>query len=518
MEFLEQVDRAARQSRLGVSIAAAVAALCVGLGVYVQSGKSETVSFFREPAAPAAPAGVNPQLIDLAIVVQGDLARLNFFLPDSFRRVEQTMALLQPLEGQASLELQRRLGVLLDLRQRLLVIRQTAPEAAAQADSILDRSLAANKRFSADDPLIKPVLAALEALQADSVQIAQPDSGRIDPLLMHSNLKALIAGVNEAVQAVKAGRATERQREFVARAEKSALVRVAPDWESALFALIAVTDDLAKTLQPLAAASPPSPPGQPTGVEFGRQALAQSLFALAFASLLFGVVIVFQQTGLLAKSVHDQSSTPRNGASQNAVMVVSENLNYLKLVTKQLSELGRQLAASIKKLARSSSDVHSASADQGASDASSQELLSLKTSLQDLSAACVALREQSIQLSILLAEESSAARALDSSDRLVEQLEHIESLAQRIGQGIDASRESLARGTSAGSADSETERLREIEGVLVLVSQWQRQFDRLGLAVDEISKTVEALGAQSQQNPGAGNTASGDGLREPVLG
>jgi hypothetical protein len=518
MEFFEQIDRAARQSRLAALIASALAAICIGLGFYVQSGESETVSFFQPTAAPEKPAGIDSRLIDLAIGVEQDLGRLNFFSPDAFRRIEQTVASLQPVEGEQSLDLQRRLGVLLDLRQRLLMIRDAAPEAAKQANAMLDRSLAINKRFSADDPLIKPVLTALEGLRADSLQIAQPDAARVDPVIFHANLKALMASLGEAIQVVKAGRATERQKEFVVRAEKINLVRLAPDWESAVFALLAITDDLAKTVKPLASASPSAPPVQPAGVALGRETLARSLVAIGFVSLLIGVVIVFQQTAAASDAAREQEIALKNGASDKALSVVSENLNYLKLVTKQLSELGRSLAVAIKKLAKSSTEVFSTGTNQEASESSSQNLLPLKASLQDLSSACVALREQSIQLSILLSEESAAARALDSSDRLVEQLEHIEGLAQRINQEIDASSQPASSENTGVARGAQEELLREIEGVLVLVSQWQRQFDRLGLAVDEIGQTVDALGIRSEKDLRAGSAGASGAAREPSLG
>jgi hypothetical protein len=518
MEFFEQIDRAVRQLRLGVSIASAVAAACISLGIYVQLGETESVSFFQQSAVPDKPAGIDSRLIDLSIGVEQDLGRLNFFSPDAFRRIEQTVASLQLVEGQQSLDLQRRLGVLLDLRQRLLMIREAAPEAAAQANSMLDRSLSINKRFSADDPIIKPVLTALEGLRADSLQIAQPDAARVDPTIFHANLKAFMASFNEAIQAVKAGRATERQKEFVVRVEKISLVRLAPDWESAVFALLAITEDLAKTVKPLAGASPSAPPVQPSGFVIGRETLARSLLALGFLSLLIGVVIVFQQTAAASNAARGEETALKNGSSDKALSVVSENLNYLKLVTKQLSELGRSLAVAIKKLAKSSSEAYAADTHQQASEPSSQNLVPLKASLQDLSSACLALREQSIQLSILLSEESAAARALDSSDRLVEQLEHIEGLAQRINQEIIASGQSVTNENAGAGRINQEELLREIEGVLVLVSQWQRQFDRLGLAVDEIGQTVEALGTQSDKVSRSASAGASGAAREPSLG
>lgn len=518
MEFFEQIDRAVRQLRLGVSIASAVAAACIGLGIYVQMGETESVSFFQQSAVPDKPAGIDSRLIDLSIGVEQDLGRLNFFSPDAFRRIEQTVASLQPVEGQQSQDLQRRLGVLLNLRQRLLMIREAAPDAAAQANSMLDRSLAINKRFPADDPIIKPVLTALEGLRADSLQIAQTDAARVDPAIFHANLKAFMASLNEAIQAAKAGKATERQKEFVFRVEKTSLVRLVPDWESAVFALLAITEDLAKTVKPLASASPSAPPAQPAGFVIARETLARSLLALGFVSLLIGVAFVFQQTAVAGNAAREQALSLKNGSSDKALSVVSENLNYLKLVTKQLSELGRALAVAIKKLAKSSSEVHATDNNQQAFESSSQNPLPLKASLRDLSSACLALREQTIQLSILLSEESAAARALDSSDRLVEQIEHIEGLAQRIHQEIDASSQSALNENAGAGRSTQEELLREIEGVLVLVSQWQRQFDRLGLAVDEIGQTVEALGVQSEKDLRSSSAGATGAAREPSLG
>jgi hypothetical protein len=197
-----------------------------------------------------------------------------------------------------------------------------------------------------------------------------------------------------------------------------------------------------------------------------------------------------------------------------ALQKANEGLPYLQIAAKQISDLGKQLLAAIKRLGESAASV-SGPQDSSQQDPGMKALMDTQFRSREIQRSFAVLKEQSIRLSLALSQANLEPVMTETSDKLVDSIEHADALVRSMQQDLD--------GTLAQLMSTEQDELvrnhamvlkRDTESLLVVAGQWTRQFDRLNEALADLDRLLDVASSTSARRPGEVLEELGD-RREP---
>jgi hypothetical protein len=263
-----------------------------------------------------------------------------------------------------------------------------------------------------------------------------------------------------------------------------------------------------------------------TGVGFSMSPdmIARIFGALGFIALVLSILEVLRCDRRLLSTIDltavDSALTNTNRFE--ALQRANEGLPYLQLAAKQISDLGRQLIAAIKKLGVTVQALETPK-EVSADDPSLKVLLDSQFRAREIQRDFALLKEQGMKLSLVIAQTNAELQVVDASDKLADSIEHVDSIARGLQQDLDAA---VAKRMSAdqGSALQHDAVVlkRDAEALLLIASQWTRQFDRLNEALTDLdrllnvaSTTVPASNSRKTITDVEDLSAFGD-KREPV--
>jgi hypothetical protein len=154
--------------------------------------------------------------------------------------------------------------------------------------------------------------------------------------------------------------------------------------------------------------------------------------------------------------------------------------------------------AAIKGLGLSASGLDSLS-EQSASASESQIVLETQGRTREISRAVAMAKEQGIRLSLAIAQSGAETRLSDLGDRMADSMEQIDSLLRELQQNLDhAVADRMSSGPSAADAAGALIK-RDAEGLLLVASQWSRQFERLNDALSDLERLLLLAATTSPQ-------------------
>jgi hypothetical protein len=108
-------------------------------------------------------------------------------------------------------------------------------------------------------------------------------------------------------------------------------------------------------------------------------------------------------------------------------------------------------------------------------------------------------KEQGIRLSLAIAQSGAETRLSDLGDRMADSMEQIDSLLRELQQNLDhAVADRMSSGPSAADAAGALIK-RDAEGLLLVASQWSRQFERLNDALSDLERLLLLAATTSPQ-------------------
>lgn len=386
-------------------------------------------------------------------------------------------------------EIKKQITALSTLDKKLSAIRSAAPTVVKDMEGLIGRGGPLYKGFVTEGSPFEQVAATLELLKPDFVALATKKPAE-NIKALQVNLKTLAENRARLNDPGMAPQFNDRRRAIIEKLDASVLMRSAKEWESTIFAYIARTDEIRRIAdQTLKSAEQPSAGATSSPAEVDRETLFRVMIALGAVSLLVSIALVLRSDqNVLA--AFDQTPSPQHAAEGIDVRAVAESLPYLQIAAKQSAELGRQVAASLKKLVKTAAAAASAKPAQsdkavsGQISVASNDLVQSQEVLKTILREYAALKEGAIQLSIAVNQAVVDPRVHDLVDHFSESIEHAESKMTALFDRLAALGQSAnAADAQLPQADQQGELLvslsREAEGLLVAVSQWSRQFDRL---------------------------------------
>ncbi len=113
------------------------------------------------------------------------------------------------------------------------------------------------------------------------------------------------------------------------------------------------------------------------------------------------------------------------------------------------------------------------------------------------------LKEQSIRLSLALSQANLEPGITDVSDKVVDSIEHADSLVRSMQQDLDAAVARLMSTDQDEALRSHAVGLkRDTEALLVVAGQWTRQFDRFNDALADLDRLLDVASSTSTRRPG----------------
>lgn len=413
-------------------------------------------------------------------------------------------------------EIKKQITALTSLDKKLAAVRFAAPTVIKDMEGLIGRGGPLFKGFVAEGSPFEQVAATLELLKPDFVALATKKPAE-NIKALQVNLKALAENRAKLNDPGIAPQFNDRRRAIIEKLDASILMRSAKEWESTVFAYIARTDEIRRiTDQALKPAEPPSTGAASGAAEVDRETLVRVMIALGVVSLIASIALVLRSDQNVL-TAFDQ--TPSRSAGAADAQSVAENLPYLQIAAKQSAELGRQVAVSLKKLVKATTAAVDAKTAQSASEPSGRvsvitnDLEQSREMLKTILREHTALKEGAIQLSIAVNQAVVDPKIHDLVDHFSESIEHVESRMTELFEQLAALGQSASAGDEQSSqADQQDELLfslsRESEGLLVAVSQWSRQFDRL-------TETLQGL-EESLTSRASGSLAS-DSSRDAIF-
>ena len=302
------------------------------------------------------------------------------------------------------------------------------------------------------------------------------------------------------------------------------MVRRAKDWESATFSAVAVSAELNRLANAMVSTNESQSADTGVGFSMSPDMIARIFGALGFIALVLSILEVLRCDRRLLSTIDltavDSALTNTNRFE--ALQRANEGLPYLQLAAKQISDLGRQLIAAIKKLGVTVQALETPK-EVSADDPSLKVLLDSQFRAREIQRDFALLKEQGMKLSLVIAQTNAELQVVDASDKLADSIEHVDSIARGLQQDLDAA---VAKRMSAdqGSALQHDAVVlkRDAEALLLIASQWTRQFDRLNEALTDLdrllnvaSTTVPASNSRKTITDVEDLSAFGD-KREPV--
>jgi len=460
-------------------------------------------------AGPMA-AGSGPEIAEQ---IRARLSAADFFDAEFYQSLAGLQARLGLLNTAESAQAQKQLASLRELEKRLVPIRGLAPNINREMESLLSRGGLLFKDIIPPTSPFVPVSTALEKLRIDflAIQAKKPlDSFKG----FQSSLKALIEAREKLDDPALASEMNERRKAIVARIDGLTVMRRAKDWESATFSAVAISTELNRIASTMATPSDQQPGADAVGMNSGM--ISRIFGALGFVALILALVEVARCDRRLLSTIDLTAvdSALTNSNRFEALQKANEGLPYLQIAAKQVSDLGKQLLAAIKRLGESAASV-SGPQESSQQDPGMKALMDTQFRSREIQRSFAVLKEQSIRLSLALSQANLEPVMTETSDKLVDSIEHADALIRSMQQELD--------GTLAQLMSTEQDELvrnhamvlkRDTESLLVVAGQWTRQFDRLNEALADLDRLLDVASSTSARRPGEVLEELGD-RREP---
>ena len=440
----------------------------------------------------------------------------DYFDPALYAALSTLKARLATLPSAESEAIQKQLGSLVDLEKRLTPVRGLSQTVNRELELLLSKG---GPLFKGIIPSASPFVGIsdpLEKLRSDflAIQAKKP----IDSLkAFQVSLKALIEARDKLNDPKLAPEMNDRRKAIVARIDGLTVMKRAKDWESATFAAVAISSEINRLSNTLTAA-PVAVASDMPEIGISREMISRLFGVLGFIALVLSILEIARcdRRLLHGMSVSTMDSAITNSNRYDALQRANEGLPYLQLAAKQVSELGVQLIATIKKLGATVSSMEMP--NKGAAEQQELKVLvDTQYRAREILKSFAVMKEQSIRLSLAIAQTNAETAVTDLSDRLSDSIEHVESITRQLQQELDvAVAAQMTVDRSSLPADAVGLK-RDAEGLLMVASQWSRHFDRLNDALvdlDQLLTVASTTGPKSEL--GSDRFSDSSAKREPA--
>ena len=126
-----------------------------------------------------------------------------------------------------------------------------------------------------------------------------------------------------------------------------------------------------------------------------------------------------------------------------------------------------------------------------ADDPSLKVLLDSQFRAREIQRDFALLKEQGMKLSLVIAQTNAEPQVVDASDKLADSIEHVDSIARGLQQDLDAAvTKRMSADQGAPMQHDAVVLKRDAEALLLIASQWTRQFDRLNEALTDLDRLL----------------------------
>ena len=471
--------------------------LSVGLAL-VAAALFAAMTELTDPASVPAKPATDSSVLKLAAEVKAKFTSTDFFDPATTAEADRLRLGLQSSESELAQSLQKQLAIFLEMQRRLESIRGQLPAVMTELENLLGQSGVLNRRLIRPDSPFVGLSAALERIRGE-LQSPQGRHSADQLKALGGSIKSLLEARAKLDDPALADQMNDRRKLIVARVDSLTLVKRAKEWESALQSSAAVVTEILRLSEAMVA-EPKSvlPSAESLGMNqmmLGR--LMGVLGALFFLASLWEVRRSDRRV-LETVDLASVDSVLNNANRFQALQRAQEALPYLQLSAKQINDLTKQLMAAIKGLGLSASGLDSLS-EQSAAASESQIVLETQGRTREISRAVAMAKEQGIRLSLAIAQSGAETRLSDLGDRMADSMEQIDSLLRELQQNLDhAVADRMSSGPSAADAAGALIK-RDSEGLLLVASQWSRQFERLNDALSDLERLLLLAATTSPQ-------------------
>ena len=471
--------------------------LSVGLALVAAALFAATTELTDPASVPVKPA-TDSSVLKVAAEVKAKFTSTDFFDPATTAEADRLRLGLQSSQSELAQSLQKQLAIFLEMQRRLEAIRGQLPAVMTEFENLLGQSGALNRRLIRPDSPFVGLSAALERIRGE-LQSPQGRHSADQLKALGGSIKSLLEARAKLDDPALADQMNDRRKQIVARVDSLTLMKRAKEWESALQSSAAVVTEILRLSEALVA-EPKSvlPSAESLGMNqmmLGR--LMGVLGALFFLASLWEVRRSDRRV-LETVDLASVDSVLNNANRFQALQRAQEALPYLQLSAKQINDLTKQLMAAIKGLGLSASGLDSLS-EQSAAASESQIVLETQGRTREISRAVAMAKEQGIRLSLAIAQSGAETRLSDLGDRMADSMEQIDSLLRELQQNLDhAVADRMSSGPSAADAAGALIK-RDSEGLLLVASQWSRQFERLNDALSDLERLLLLAATTSPQ-------------------
>lgn len=456
--------------------------------------KPTTSSAQNKAPAPMVP-GTPSEASEL---IKARIAAADFFDPEFYGFLNTLNTRLAALQVPEAAQAQKQVTSLRELEKRLVAVRGLAPTVNRELEFLLAKGGALYKGIIPSASPFVPISGALEKLRVDflNIQAKKP----LDSLKgFQSALKTLTEAREKLNDPALAPEMNERRKAIVAKIDALTVMRRAKDWEAATFAVIAISSELNRLANAMGGASGASVAAATTGIGFDQGVVSRIFGAFGFIALLLSVIEVLRCDRKLLSMIDLAAvdSALTNSARFEALQKANEGLPYLQLAAKQISDLGKQLIAAIQKLGGTVSSMQTTEVTNG-EDPGLKALVDTQFHAREIQRSFAVLKEQSMRLSLTVSQTNAEPTVSDITDRLADSIEHVESLMRGLQQDLDHSVTAHMTSDQGNPGQEAVAIKRDAEGLLMIASQWTRQFDRLNDALVDLERL---LGVASSTGP-----------------
>ena len=475
--------------------------LSVGLAL-VAAALFAAMTELTDPASVPAKPAADSSVLKVAAEVKAKFTSTDFFDPATTAEADRLRLGLQSSQSELAQSLQKQLAIFLEMQRRLEAIRGQLPAVMTEFENLLGQSGALNRRLIRPDSPFVGLSAALERIRGE-LQSPQGRHSADQLKALGGSIKSLLEARAKLDDPALADQMNDRRKQIVARVDSLTLMKRAKEWESALQSSAAVVTEILRLSEAMVA-EPKSvlPSAQSLGLNqmmLGR--LMGVLGALFFLASLWEVRRSDRRV-LETVDLASVDSVLNNANRFQALQRAQEALPYLQLSAKQINDLTKQLMAAIKGLGLSASGLDSLS-EQSAAASESQIVLETQGRTREISRAVAMAKEQGIRLSLAIAQSGAETRLSDLGDRMADSMEQIDSLLRELQQNLDhAVADRMSSGPSAADAAGALIK-RDAEGLLLVASQWSRQFERLNDALSDLERLLLLAATTSPQEEAA---------------
>ncbi|MBU3724867.1 MAG: hypothetical protein FGM18_05060 [Burkholderiaceae bacterium] len=474
-----------------VSIACFVVMSFLPEPVAVPTPAPEPKAGARAPAAatnlPITPG--TPQ--EAAEQIRARLSAADHFDTDFYTSLDSIQSRLAGLSVPEAALVQKQITALKELQKRLVSVRELSQTVNRELELLLAKGGVLYKGVIPPGSPFVGISDVLEKLRVDflNVQAKKP----IESLKSFQvSLKALMEAREKLNDPKLAPEMNERRKAIVARIDALTVMRRAKDWESVTFAAVAISAELNRLAGAMASGGDQAPVETGVGFALDTGVVSRLFGAIGFIALLLSVFEVLRCDRRLLTTIDltEVDSALTNANRFEALQKANESLPYVQLAAKQISDLGRQLIAAIKKLGATVQSLETPK-EITAEDPALKVLLGSQFRAREIQRDFALLKEQSIKLSLVISQTNAEIQVVDAGDKLAENIEHVDSIARTLQQELDAAvtKHMSADPGSALQHDAVVLK-RDAEALLLIASQWTRQFDRLNEALGDIDRLL----------------------------